>query len=144
MPHGLTATATITIAADRSRVWQAFVDPAAIKEYMFGTTVRTEWTPGSPITWSGEWNGKPYEDKGTIIECRPGDRLAYTHFSPLTGAEDVPENYHTVTVDFAEDEVGTRVTLEQDGNASEEEREHSRQNWETMLSAVKAYVERSA
>jgi hypothetical protein len=47
-------------------------------------------------------------------------RLRYTHFSPLSGEPDVPEHYHTVTVDLTEDEDGTLVALTQDNNASED------------------------
>ncbi len=61
-------------------------------------TVETTWEVGAPITWSGEYEGKAYEDHGTVLA---GDVraqvLSTTHFSPLTGKEDVPENYHTVT-----------------------------------------------
>ncbi len=56
------AEASITINAPRTTVWEALVDPAAIKEYMFGTTVITDWRAGSPIRWRGEWKGKHYED----------------------------------------------------------------------------------
>jgi hypothetical protein len=31
---------------------------------MFGATVETDWRPGSAITWSGEYNGQRYRDKG--------------------------------------------------------------------------------
>ena len=67
--------------------------------------------------------------------------LAYTHFSPLAGAPDVPENYHTVTITLADAEGGTSVMLKQDNNATEQEVQHSRKNWEGMLGALKQYVE---
>ena len=58
----LVATAITVIGAPRARVWDALVDPAAIKAYMFGTTVTSDFRPGSAITWKGEWQGKAYED----------------------------------------------------------------------------------
>ena len=142
MTQNLIAVARISIDAGKEQVWKALVDPAAIKEYMFGADVHTDWEPGSPITWSGEWNGKPYEDKGTILECVPGKKLAYTHFSPLSGADDIPENYHHVSVELTAGGTGTELTLRQDGNASNEERDHSQKNWEMMLGTLKAYAER--
>ena len=45
--------------------------PGAIRQYMFGTTVESEWRPGSPIVWKGEWQGRAYEDKGEICACSP-------------------------------------------------------------------------
>ena len=90
------ATAEIEIDAPPDRVWAALTDPEQIKEYMFGSQVVTDWKRGSPIVWKGEYEGKKYEDKGEVVEIEPGRRLQVTHFSPLSGQEDVPENYHTL------------------------------------------------
>jgi uncharacterized protein YndB with AHSA1/START domain len=137
----LVARATITIAAEPGEVWDALVDPVAIKQYMFGATVESDWRPGSPIVWRGEWQGRTYEDKGRILRLQPGESLQYAHFSPLSGAPDEPGNYHTVTVDLSAEGPGTRVDLAQDGSATAEARDHSEQNWSAMLSALKQYVE---
>ena len=76
---GQVATAQIEINAPASDVWTALTDPKLIKEYMFGSDVSTSWKPGTPITWSGEFNGKPYEDKGEVIEVDPPRVLRMTH-----------------------------------------------------------------
>ena len=55
---------------------------------------------GGPITWKGEWHGKSCEDKGVIVRCTPGQVIHYSHFSPLSGAQDIPEDYHKVTENF--------------------------------------------
>lgn len=135
------ARASTTIAAPASRVWDALVDPAQIKQYMFGTDMSSEWKEGSPVTWKGEWQGKPYEDKGVIRKFEPGRVLQYTHFSPLSGLPDIPENYHTITIDLAENGSQTNVSLSQDNNESEEAREHSESNWKMMLEGLKKHVE---
>ena len=49
MAENLTATASTTINAPKSEVWDALVTPEAIKEYMFGTDVSSEWREGSGI-----------------------------------------------------------------------------------------------
>jgi uncharacterized protein YndB with AHSA1/START domain len=140
---GLVATAEIDIAAPASSVWQALIDPERIKQYFMGATVETDWQPGSPITWSGEYNGKPYQDKGTIVEVQPERLLVLTHFSPMTGQPDLPENYHTITYRLAErdDETKTNLTLSQDNNGSDDEVEHSRTTWQTMVEDIKRIVE---
>jgi uncharacterized protein YndB with AHSA1/START domain len=84
------ATAESEIDAPPSQVWAALTDPEQIKKYMFGSEVETDWRPGSPIVWKGEYEGKQYEDKGEILEFEPERRLKVTHFSPLSGQEDVP------------------------------------------------------
>src|SRR5262245_40353890 len=99
-PAGLIATAAITIDAPPAKVWRALVTPAAIKQLMFGTTVVAEWREGGPITWEGEWQGRAYKDKGVIRRFVPERTLQYTHFSPLSGLADVPENYHTVSIEL--------------------------------------------
>jgi uncharacterized protein YndB with AHSA1/START domain len=141
MHHDLVAQTATTIAAPREAVWNALVDPAAIKQYMFGTTVTSEWKEGASICWKGEWQGKPYEDKGKILELTPNRTLRYTHFSPLAGKPDRPENYHTVTVELSDDTGGTRVELFQDNNSSERAREHSEKNWTGMLASLKKLLE---
>jgi hypothetical protein len=44
---------------------------------------------------------KAYEDKGKILRFEPRKSLQYSHFSPLSGLHDNPENYHIVTIDLA-------------------------------------------
>lgn len=141
MTENLIARATITIDATSSKVWSALVNPEAIRQYMFGTEAVSEWRQGSPIVWRGEWQGKSYEDKGVILQFDPERRLQYSHFSPLSGQPDEPQNYHMVTIELAGDGDITRVSLEQDNNATDEERRHSEKNWGTMLKALKEYIE---
>jgi len=137
----LIAQAETTVQASIDKVWDALTNPDIIKKYMFGTTVTSDWKEGSKITWKGEWRGKPYEDKGKILQIKPKTKLQYTHFSPLTGQPDAPENYHTVTVELLGDDQETTVNLFQDNNAKEEEREHSEENWSMMLSDLKKLLE---
>jgi uncharacterized protein YndB with AHSA1/START domain len=141
MSKGLVAKVSTTIRAPKTKVWDALVSPAAIKHYMFGADVISDWREGSPIVWKGEWKGKPYEDKGVIQRIVPESRLEYTHFSPLAGKPDAPENYHTVTIELGGNGAESRVSLSQDNNGNEESRQHSEQNWTAMLTALKKYVE---
>jgi uncharacterized protein YndB with AHSA1/START domain len=142
MNENLVAQADVTIDAPAGEVWQALVSPDAIKQYMFGTTVDSQWTEGSRITWKGDWKGKPYEDKGVILQVKPGRVLQYSHFSPLAGLPDKPENYHTVTVELTPEGGRTHVALSQDNNSSEDAKAHSEQNWQQMLDGLKKYAEK--
>jgi uncharacterized protein YndB with AHSA1/START domain len=137
------ARSIITVDAPARKVWQALVTPAAIKQYMFGTTVESSWSEGSTITWKGNWQGKSYEDKGVIVRMQPGRTLTYTHFSPLSGLPDTPDNYHTVTIELTAEGDGTRVELSQDNNPTDQARQHSEKNWGMMLAGLKKYVESS-
>jgi len=139
--HDLIAKANVTIDAPPNEVWGALVSPATIKQYMFGADVRTDWKEGSPITWSGEWQGKRFQDKGKILQLKPGRMMQYTHFSPLAGPADTPENYHTVTIELGDVGGKTKVTLTQDNNSTEEARKDSEKNWNMMLQGLKKVVE---
>jgi hypothetical protein len=59
----------------------------------------------------------------------------------MSGQEDVPENYHTLTYELEPRGEGTHVSLSQDNNASADEAAHSRDNWAAMLSGLKNVVE---
>ena len=136
------ARASLTVDAPRAKVWDALVNPKAIKQYMFGAAVVSDWREGSPIVWKGEWQGKPYEDKGTLLEVEPGRTLRYSHFSPLSGLPDEPGNYHTVTIELSGEGNQTRVALTQDNNPTDEARVHSEKNWGMMLAALQKFLER--
>jgi uncharacterized protein YndB with AHSA1/START domain len=138
---GHIARAETEIDAPADRVWKALTDADEIEKYMFGSRVDTDWQPGSSITWKGEYEGKAYEDKGEILEVVPERRLKMTHFSPMSGEDDVPANYHTLTYELEGHDGHTHVSLSQDNNSSEEAAEHSRANWEKMLSGLKATIE---
>jgi uncharacterized protein YndB with AHSA1/START domain len=140
---GHIATARCEIEAPPEKVWRALTDPELIKKYMFGSEVNSDWKPGSPITWKGEFEGREYEDKGEIISVEPGRRLEFTHFSPLTGQEDRPENYHTVRYELQQTDGGTSVRLTQDNSRSAEEAEHSAATWQVMLDGLKKVAEQS-
>lgn len=141
MDKNLIARASIRINARREDVWKALVNPEAIKQYMFGTTVVSDWHEGSPIVWKGEWQGKSYEDKGEILQLKPERTIQYSHFSPLSGLPDRPENYHTVTVELSADGNQTQAALTQDKNASDEERAEAEKNWGMMLAGLKKFME---
>lgn len=142
MSNNLTAKAKVSIQSSKSKVWEALVTPNAIKQYMFGADVESEWCKGCEITWKGEMKGKKYEDKGVILAIETERTLQYTHFSPLSGKPDKPENYHTVTIDLLGSGNNTEVSLSQDNNADEQACKESETNWGAMLEGLKKYVER--
>jgi len=135
------AKAETTINASAEKVWNALTDPGIIKQYMFGTTVISDWKEGSKIIWKGEWEGRNYEDKGKILLFEPKKSLQYSHFSPLSGLSDSPENYHIVTIDLEEKDKQTIVTLTQTNNADEKTKGDSEKNWKMMLASLKKLLE---
>jgi uncharacterized protein YndB with AHSA1/START domain len=136
------ARASISIKAPSARVWQALTDPVLIKQYLFGTQVTTDWKVGSPITYKGEWQGKPYEDKGKVLQVVPQKLLLSTFWSALSGLPDAPENYNTVRYELSPKGGATELTVTQDNNASQDEADHSAQNWEMVLQGMQKLLEK--
>ncbi len=136
------AKTSISINAPASQVWDALTKPELIKQYLFGTTVTTDWKVGSPITYKGEWQGKAYEDKGKVLKVEPGKLLVSTFWSSLSGVPDAPENYNTVSYELSAQGAGTKLTVTQDNNANQEEADHSKQNWDMVLQGLKKLLEK--
>ncbi len=139
------STTTIDVDAPRRTVWRVLVDEDLLGRVMFGSRVRSAFTPGSRITFTGEWDGTEFEDHGEILEVDEPHVLRHTHFSPLSGQPDVPESYHTLTWALEDgDDGATRVTLTQTNNPTEEAAEHSAENWRRALEALKETAEQLA
>jgi uncharacterized protein YndB with AHSA1/START domain len=137
----LISKASTSIHASTEKVWDALTNPEIVKQYFFGTNQQSDWKPGSDITWTGEWEGKAYKDKGKILDIIPDKRLQYTYYSSMSGEEDKPENYRTVTFELSGSGNSTELTITQDNNKSEESRAHSEQNWNMILDAMKKLLE---
>ena len=138
MSENHVARATAEIPASAETVWDTLVDPDAT--WMLGARVTSTYVVGVPITFDGEWQGKPFQDHGEIVEVDRPRLLRYTHYSPLSGQPDVPENYHHLTFTLVESDGATTVTLEQDGNGSTGEVEHAEGLWRQVLEALAASV----
>jgi uncharacterized protein YndB with AHSA1/START domain len=135
-----------TVKAPPSAVWKALTTLNTLKQFFFGSDVSTDWRVGSPITFSGNWKGKPYQDKGSIQTFDRDQRLAFTHWSPLSGTADTPENYHIVSFDLRPANGGTEVVLTQTNqNDAEpitpENRQEYDKNWTMVLEGLKKAVE---
>jgi uncharacterized protein YndB with AHSA1/START domain len=136
------AEAEIIINATAPKVWKALTDPKEVKKYFFNTNlIVKEWKEGAPIRYRGVWEGKEYEDKGTILKYEPEQLLVTTYWSDMGGKPDKPENYNTVTYKLSPAEQGTKVTILQDNIDTEESKKHSEENWKMVLEKLKKLLE---
>jgi uncharacterized protein YndB with AHSA1/START domain len=134
-------TTTIDINAPAAKVWQGLTDPELVKQYFFGTNLKSDWKEGSPITFSGERDGKAYEDKGTILEITPGEYVKYSYWSSMSGTKDKPENYANVSYRVIEKDGVSTLEITQDGIKDEATKEHSEQNWQMVFGGLKKILE---
>lgn len=139
--ENLSLISSLTINAPAAKVWKALTDAAIVKQYFFGTNVKSDWKKGSPIIWEGEWDGKTYQDKGKILDIDPGKYVKYNYWSSMSGTEDKPENYANITYTLDETGGKTELTITQDNIKNKEAREHSEQNWQSIFGKMKEMVE---
>ena len=141
MSKKFSATVRFEINADPAAVWKALTDPEIIKQYFFGTNTVTDWKKGSPIVFRGEWEGKPYEDKGTILDILPGKYVKYSYWSSMSGTPDIPENYATIKYELTKEGTSTVLTIIQNGIDTEERKNHSEETWKYVMGGLKKLVE---
>lgn len=140
------AQVSTQVNASPDEVWTALTTPSALKQFFFGADVDTTWKVGAPIFFRGDWNGKKFEDKGTIEVLEPRKRLSFTHWSALSGKPDIPENYHVVTFELSPSGGATKVTLTQDnragsGSVSGDSKQELESNWKMVLDGLKKAAE---
>lgn len=131
----------ITFDAPQADVWNGLTDPEIVKQYFFGTNQESAWKEGSPIVWSGEWEGKAYQDKGTILEITPGEYVKYSYWSSMGGTEDKPENYQNVSYNLSEKDGVTTLDITQDNIKDEAAKVHSDGSWQAIFGGLKKLLE---
>ena len=133
---------SILINATEEKVWKALVTPALIKKYLMDADVKTDWKPGSKITYEGVYQGKKYLDKGVIRKVEPHRLLQSTYLSSMSGKEDKPENYNLLTFRLSPAEGKTKLYVSQDNVGSEKEKEQMTSNWNSVLAKLKEVAEK--
>jgi uncharacterized protein YndB with AHSA1/START domain len=141
---------TITIKAPARMVWDALTRPEQTKKYMFGCETVSDWKPGSPLLWRGEYEGKEMIFvKGSVVTITPEKYLAYTTFDPNSSMPDLPENYLTVTYSLNEQGGSTVLTVTQgdystvaEGERRYKDASNDGEGWNPILTEIKKLVEK--
>jgi uncharacterized protein YndB with AHSA1/START domain len=149
MAHPLSVKNTITIQAPIAEVWDALVNPAKTKIYMFGCETVSDWLVGSPLLWRGQYEGKDMVFViGKILEIAAPALLKYTVIDPNASYPDIPENHLNVTYELSEVNGITTLSVTQDGfeGAAEGEKRYkdvynNGDGWNPILTAIKNLVE---
>jgi uncharacterized protein YndB with AHSA1/START domain len=137
----LRTSASTTIQASAEDVWKALTTPELIKQWFFGVETETDWKVGSPLVHRGEYQGKPYVDKGEIVRFDPPRLLVHTHWSDVSGTPDRPQNYQEVAWALSERDGATELTITEQNLPSEEARSTSEESWKTVLANLKKLLE---
>ena len=132
-----------TIAADRQRVWNAWTRPEEMTQWSCPAPggckgVESDFRVGGSFAIRMEVDGKAHNAFGRYKEIDAPRRLVYTW--------DWEEDDHAmgatlVTVEFAEVDGGTEVTLVHDGFPAEEARQGHEEGWGACMAHVAASFE---
>jgi uncharacterized protein YndB with AHSA1/START domain len=128
------------INAAASKVWSVLTDPVNIEKWL-GTKTLSEWTPGSDITFSFNWEGKDYTDKGKIIRFEKEKVFSYSYWSVFSGLPDEPKNYSKIKFELLPTDNVTILKLTHSDFAAETMYQHSDNNWEETLNEIKKISE---
>jgi uncharacterized protein YndB with AHSA1/START domain len=137
------ARVSLTINAPRAKVWDALIDPEKIKQYILASDVVSQWRQGSSIVWKSEFNGKPFEIKGTILRLEHQRLLEFDQSRPIFRVSQAvrPADYHRVTIELSDEGAGTHLSLIERGNTTQREFAHSQGGWQLALGNMKALLE---
>lgn len=139
MDKNLKLNVSENIYAPASKVWEALTDREIIKKWMWGTEATSDWKAGSAVTFDGVWEGKPYHEKGMIIEIEEQKLMKYSYLG--AGNDDKPENYALITYELSANNGQTKMTVTQEGAKDQKALEHSKEGWQSMLGKLKKTLE---
>lgn len=129
-----------TIKAPVGKVWKALTDANIVRQYFFGSNLRTSWEKGEPIYFEGEWEGKQYQDKGEVLDYQPEKFLRFSYLSDWSGKPDHPDNYLEVSYTVEPRGNETILTVTQT-NYDQEKADHSKENWKMVMEGMRKLVE---
>ena len=142
MDKNLKLTASIDLKVSIDKVWFALTDKEMIKQYFWGTEINSDWKEGSPISYSGTWEGTAYEDKGFILKIEKNKTLKHSYWSSFWGTEFNPDDVSIITYELSENGDVTTLTVTQEGFKDQQSRDHSVGNWNGILTNIKNLLEK--
>jgi len=138
MSQRFECTVSHVVPASPEKVWAALATAEGFSKVYEGISVTGDWKVGGEVAWSGTWEGKAFRDEGTIVTYERPRRFTYTYWTSFSGLPKAPENTQTLDNLFEAVEGGTKVTITQTNIATIESRDHSAQNWKSVLEQVSA------
>jgi uncharacterized protein YndB with AHSA1/START domain len=132
------------INAPAARVYEAWTDPAQLKEWWGPEGVRTrsliaDARVGGKYRWDlVNQEGEEMSVFGEYRELVPGKRIVFTW---QWDDDDVWENKTSlVTIEFSDRHGGTEVRLSHEQLPSEESRDRHNQGWNSVLDRLEQFV----
>ena len=138
MSETVTHLFEIYINATPEKIWQALTDGAMTEQYYFGTSVTSEWQPGSPYRYLTP-DGNSMLD-GEVVEIDPPRRLVTTFKPQWPGVEDEPVTSVIFEIEPA-GEVSKLRLIHEGLIAGNPLTSGVRDGWSQILSSMKTLLE---
>ena len=135
----MTIQEQVFFKANLEKVWDLLINPEMTKQYMFGCEIISDWKVGSPVLWKGTTENREsvVYVKGEVLEYVAGKKISSNTFDPISGMQDIPENYVTFTYELEEVENGTQLTITQGDFSKAEDGqkryEESKSGWKEVV-----------
>ena len=131
----------ITINATLKKVWDTLTKAGLVKLWQYGSDLQTNWEIGSKIKFVTQWEGKIFEQWGTVLEFRPTQKLRYSLFAPRPDLEDKPENYFEMIYSLSDDNGHTKLEIVQEDNRPNSVQEDEQGEENPILKMLKQVAE---
>lgn len=142
MDKNLKITTSIDLNTSVEKVWNALTDKEMIKQYFWGTETITDWKEGSPISYTGIWDGATYEDKGFILKIEKDKIFKHTYWSSFWGTEYNTDDFSVITYELIDNSHQTTLIITQEGFKDKQSCDHSIENWKGVLNNIKNMLEK--
>ncbi len=137
----VTNISKITINANPKKVWDIITKPEFVKLWQYGSDLQTNWEIGSKIKFITAWEGKIFEQWGTVLEYTPPQKLRYSLFAPRPELEDRPENYFEMIYLLTADNKHTKLEIIQKDKRTNAIQEDEQGTENPILKMLKQVVE---
>ncbi len=138
----LKLTVSIDLNSSIDKVWFTLTDKEMIKQYFWGTETNTDWKEGSPISFTGTWEGTAYEDKGFILKLEKGKIFKHSYWSSFWGTEYNADDVSIITYEVSKNGQLTTLTVTQEGFKDQKSHDHSVESWKVILNNIKNLLEK--
>jgi uncharacterized protein YndB with AHSA1/START domain len=136
-----TNISTIKINAPMQKVWDTITKPDLVKLWQYGSDLLTTWETGKDIRFRTEWEGKTFEQWGTVLEVRPNELIKYSLFAPGPELEDKPENYFTMSYVLTHEDGQTKLEIIQEDDRPGAVQEDRQGEGDPVLQSLKNVAE---
>jgi uncharacterized protein YndB with AHSA1/START domain len=113
----------VSVNAAKETVWKVITEPAHVQQWQYASVLDTNWSVGSPIRFTTEWDGQTFEQWGTVLTFDAPNGLSYSLFAPRPDLDDRAENYFTMTYELNDGDGDgvTELTITQEDPRSSDE-----------------------